>query len=389
MLPNRIVVPQVVATMHPHAGGFSKAIACLSDALSKESGLEIILVSQASQGASTLPTSSRVYRSVVESNSRASLALGLPVKLGLNRLLKNQGISIIHSHGLWQPANHWAAEIAKAHKIPLIVQPHGMLEPWAVNHKPWKKRMAMLAFQKRDIESAKLLIATSQAEYKTLRRFGFCAPIAVVPNGIQLDVPTRGSSDALGERVRTALFLSRIHPVKGLINLIQAWKELAPGNWCLRIAGPDEGGHLSEVMKQVRQDGLEGSVEYIGEVYGDQKSELYTSADLFVLPTFTENFGLVIAEALAHGLPVITTKGAPWPELGEYGCGWWIDIGKEPLVDAMREAMTLSDRQRLEMGQRGVEYVKRFDLDLVSQKMVKAYDWLLNGGVCPDFIQLD
>src|SRR6185369_15513882 len=114
-----------------------------------------------------------------------------------------------------------------------------------------------------------------------------------------------------GHRPARALFLSRIHPKKGLLNLIEAWARLRPKNWELCIAGPDETNHLAAVMRLLGSFGLERQVRFLGELWGDAKSQAFLDSDLFVLPSFSENFGLVIAEALAHGIPVITTQATP------------------------------------------------------------------------------
>jgi glycosyltransferase involved in cell wall biosynthesis len=130
-------------------------------------------------------------------------------------------------------------------------------------------------------------------------------------------------------------------------------------------------------------------VEYVGEVSGTRKSELYQSADLFALPTFTENFGVVVAEALAHGLPVITTKGAPWADLETYRCGRWIEIGMAPLAKALAETMALSDEARHEMGARGREYVRRFDWRDIAEQMHSVYRWLLSQSEKPACVLTD
>ena len=130
-------------------------------------------------------------------------------------------------------------------------------------------------------------------------------------------------------------------------------------------------------------------MNYLGAVSGTQKRESYRAADVFVLPSHSENFGVVVAEALTHGLPVITTTGTPWPEIVEAGCGWWIDIGVPPLAAALGEAMGLSDRQRSLMGKRGQEYVRRYAWDAVARQTAEVYRWLLGRGDCPDCVHLD
>jgi glycosyltransferase involved in cell wall biosynthesis len=125
--------------------------------------------------------------------------------------------SLMHVHGLWLPLDHWAVAAARRHRIPLVLQPHGMLEPWALNHRAWKKRAALALFQRRDLNAAGLLIATTAQEKESFRRLGFKRPVAIIPHGIR---PVAESETALAngsknpQRVRTVLFLSRLHPVR-------------------------------------------------------------------------------------------------------------------------------------------------------------------------------
>lgn len=386
MNPATISALHVVRSLHPSGGGPSRTVVQLTDGLANEPGVVVTLLSQSFSGAPRVAScSERVDRRVVESLSRPSLLFGLPVRQELRRVAAWRLPSVVHNHGLWAPTSHWAAEFARRYRVPLICHPRGMLEPWAVNHNVLKKRLAMMLFQRRDLESAAVLIATSEEECESIRALGFRQPIAVIPNGVAA-VPT-----PCGERLRsvrgtgprTVLFLSRIHKQKGLLNLMQAWGSLRPKDWRLRLVGPNDAGHLDEIMAVARRAGISASVDYVGEVDGPEKSKEYHSADLFVLPTFSENFGVVVAEALAHGLPVVTTKGAPWRDLETYGCGWWIDTGVEPLVNALREAMLLSSAERAAMGERGRTYVRRYDWGDIARQTLAVYRWSLEGGLQP------
>jgi len=261
-----------------------------------------------------------------------------------------------------------------------------------LRHRAWKKRIAMALYQRRDIEAADLLIASTSREAESLRRLGFRQPVAILPHGIRpvTEKPTDRARDPADQgRVRTALFLSRLHPVKGLPNLINAWARAAPQGWRLVIAGPDQGGHLQAIKALIRRLGLGESVQYVGEVRDVVKSALYRAADLFVLPTYTENFGIVVAEALAYAVPVITTRGAPWSELETHRCGWWIDIGEEPLVKALQEAMALSDQARLEMGARGRALAQRYEWAGIARQLHAAYRWVLDRSERPDSVKVD
>lgn len=374
-----------------HSGGPSRSVVHLTDALAKCLELDVTLVSQTLPSGQSIKSCNVVNRREIESTSRYALKFGLPVREELQRLGRLQCPLLIHSHGLWLPVNHWAAVAARAQGAPLIIHPRGMLEPWALNNKVIKKQIAFALFQRRDLATARLLVATSDVEYENIRRLGFGMPVAIIPNGVALNV-SAATATAKASRVassRVALFLSRVHPVKGLLNLVQAWEQVAPVGWRLCIAGPDEAGHLQEVLSLVQELGVQDSVAYVGPVDDAVKSELYNAADLFVLPSYTENFGLVVAEALTHGLPVITTRGTPWNDLEKYDCGWWVDIGVDPLVQALRQAMALSDDERYTMGTRGREYVRRYDWDDIAQQTIDVYRWVLGNQPKPDCVHLD
>jgi glycosyltransferase involved in cell wall biosynthesis len=238
-----------------------------------------------------------------------------------------------------------------------------------------------------------MFFATALMEYESIRSIGLKQPVAVIPNGVLARplcaVNPKRNLESRRDAEHVALFLSRVHPKKGIFNLLHAWAIVAPQGWRLKIAGPDEVGHLAEVMALASELGIEQMVDYLGSVDGEAKSQTYLEANLFVLPTFSENFGVVVAEALAHGLPVITTYGAPWADLETYGCGWWIDIGIDALVISLREAMALSDQEREEMGARGRDYVRRYNWDDIAQQTIDVYRWLLGLRPQPDFVRTD
>jgi len=390
-MPSEISVFHTIADIRPQSGGTSRVVVDLADALAKQASIKPVLVTQSLVGERTLPSLNPVVQRVIaDTFSTNAIRLGLPFRDALKKATKDLGTSLIHNHGLWMPVNHWASRFSRKHEIAQIIQPHGMLEPWALHHKAWKKRTAMALFQRDDLMSAKALIATSLPEYDNIRKLGFRQPIAVIPNGVDLDVSTTDSIPfkQFGEN-RTVLFLSRVHPKKGLENLVRAWAQIRPQGWRLCIAGPDEGGFLKKVMALVGELGIEKGVEYVGSVDGEQKSAMYRGADLFVLPTFSENFGVVVAEALAHGVPVITTRGAPWADLETHGCGWWVDIGVPPLEHALRDAMSLSNDERRSMGEHGREYVRRYDWGTIAQQTAEVYRWVLNQGGKPDCVITD
>lgn len=283
---------------------------------------------------------------------------------------------VVHIHALWDPWLMRAFLWAKCHRVPVVWSPHGMLTPWALSQHMWKKRLALALYQWWGLRGAALLHVTASSEVEDVRRL--CLPNAVsqIPLGVEIVDEARRNPERMGH---TALFVSRVHPKKGLFNLVEAWGRVRPVGWRLVIAGPSDGQHAGEVIARARALGLgEDCVRYVGPVYGEAKQRLYEEANLFVLPTYSENFGVVVLEALAAGCPVITTKGAPWEELEKNRCGWWIDIGVEPLVEALRVAVALTDEGREHMGANGRTLVRaRYTWPAVAQALAVAYRGLL------------
>jgi len=380
-----------VPSLSPRSGGISSVVSNLASTQINVAPVRAYVISQRNHGEQIIESATLANSTyLANANNFMDVSFGISMLRRLNMIIAKDNFSIIHNHGLWHPANHWTTRVAVRNKIPLVIQPHGMLETWALNHKAWKKRLAMALYQRSDILHANVILATSLDEYYSIRRLGFKQPVAVIPNGVNLT----HNSDLTCKRthidnIRTILFLSRVHPVKGLLNLIHAWKQASLDGWRLQIAGPNENGHLDEIFTLARKLSVSDSIEYIGEVGNEQKAALYRNADLFVLPTHSENFGVVIAEALSFGTPVITTKGAPWSDLVTYNCGWWIEHGVEPLVEALRSAAAMSDFERYTMGQRGREYVQRFSWVDIAKQTSDLYSWILNKTEKPDIVMID
>ncbi|QJE94293.1 glycosyltransferase [Luteolibacter luteus] len=300
--------------------------------------------------------------------------------------LQAAAAEMIHDHGLWLPSNYKVAQLASAMKTPRVVSPRGMLEPWALEHRKWKKRLAWWLYQKRCLKSAAALHATSDAEAEQFRRLGLKMPVIVLPNGVDLpEIPDEVAEAAPHSSRRTALFLSRIHPKKGLPLLLDAWARVKPQDWDLHIVGPDEGGHLADLQKQAKQLGLGSDlVRFSGPLDGAEKAAAFREASLFVLPTYSENFGIAAAEALAHGLPVITTHGAPWQVLETERCGWWVPVEGDAIAKALLDASARPEAELREMGRRGKEMVAaRYSWDGIAREMLACYQWLLGRGSKP------
>jgi glycosyltransferase involved in cell wall biosynthesis len=284
----------------------------------------------------------------------------------------------VHDNGLWLAHNHRIADLSRERGWPRIISPRGMLEPWAMAHKGWKKQAAWHLYQRRDLARAAALHATADPEAQTLLGHGFAAPVACIPNGV--DLPALAPRPPTADGPRTALFLGRIYPVKGLPMLIEAWARVRPAGWRLVIAGPDEAGHRRVVEAAVGAAGLEGDVRFVGPVEGQAKTELLGAAELFVAPSHQESFGMAIAEALAHGLPVLTTTAVPWSALEARGCGWRAEPRAAAIAAALRDATGRSAPELRSMGEIGRTYVAgAFGWESVAAQFLGLYERLLGG----------
>ena len=354
----------------PDYGGPAFSVSRLAGALA-EAGAEVGLWASDQSAATTplLPAESSVQR-IVGTEAEA-----------LDRFGK---IDILHDNGIWLPHNHRLAVLAERRGIPRVVSTRGMLEPWALSHKRIKKSIAWRLYQRRDLELARCHHTTAEAETRNVQNLGLGVPVVAVPNGI--DVPderpwivgSEAEKAARGGRRRTALFLGRIYPIKGLPMLVEAWARVRPDGWVLRIAGPDEANHRKHVERTVSAAGLSEVVSFTGPLGPRMKRPAFFNAELFVLPTHSESFGVVVAEALAHGLPVLTTTGAPWSILPQRGCGWWVEATVEGLAEGLRQATALEPETLRAMGAKGRELViAEFNWKRVTDLILSTYEGVL------------
>lgn len=381
-----------IAGLHPEAGGPTRSVAALSSALARAGAkVEIVSLDYGDCCLPPEPVANGVRVTVVDCSSRwARRAQWTPRFAAV--LLERCGAfgpELLHDTGLWLLTNHAAAKLTRRQNLPRVVSPRGMLSNWALRHKGWKKRLAWWLYQRRDLRSAAALHATSQAELDALRALGLRHPIALIPNGVELPPEADAAQARTGAGVRTALFLGRIHPVKGLLDLVEAWAEVRSRGWRVVLAGGDECGHRAEVEAAIRDRRVERDFDWLGPVTPQARWALYRQADLVVLPSRSENFGLVVAEALACGVPVITTTGTPWAELVTHRCGWWVEPSPRALAEALRDAMSRTDVERREMGGRGRELVQaRYTWPAAAGQMLAVYQWLLGAGPRPPCVEV-
>lgn len=293
---------------------------------------------------------------------------------------------LVHDNGIWWAHNHRVARFASHHCLPRVVSTRGMLEPWARRHKWARKTIAWQLYQKRDLHRAAALHATSDQEAINVEALMPGKLVVAIGNGLDLpgDDSLAFSGAAPQGSARQALFLGRIHPVKGLPLLLHAWQLAAPKDWRLVLAGPDEDGHRHLLEEEITRLGLASVVAFTGPVSGATKAQLLAASHLFILPSYSESFGMVVGEALARGLPVLTTLNVPWPQLEELACGWRVSGTVEAIAAALTEATGCSNQRLAEMGQRGRDLIAgQYGWGKIAERFTALYSQLLTSPGTP------
>jgi len=310
-----------------------------------------------------------------------------------NSLLQLSTYNLVHIQGMWEWPVHKVAAACRKAKVPYVISPRGMLDPWALSYKPWKKRIARVLYQNRDLRNAAAFHVTAELEKEHVRALGYTQTCIVAPNGVEVPESLPAMKVKGEGEQRIAIFLSRLHPGKGLLTLAEAWALVKPQDWIMKVVGPDSYGHKAEVLAKLDALGIpytDGNIrsstsnfnlspwEFHAPMNDDEKWSAYRSADLLIHPSVSENFGITIAEGLYAGLPVIATQGTPWKELVDYKCGWWIEQGVGALSVALKEAMNMTDDERHAMGAHGQALIKEgYSAPSIGAKITAGYRVIL------------
>lgn len=317
---------------------------------------------------------------------------------------------IVHLHSLWSPYVHKMAVWSRNKEIPYVISPHGTLTRWALCYKWWKKLPAMLLYQYKDLRNAKSFHVTVKEEAADILRIRLKQPVTVAPLGVE----TLPDTD-IHTGYRDIMFLGRIHLVKNLDSLLKAWSDIPysfRNGWRIIVAGPDDVGHQEELKMLAKELGLsvrdfsheleygkkqvhgggevplriyqeklaetKADIVFTGPVYSETKKWLYQQSRYFVLPSHSENFGVVVLEALAGGTPCITTKGTPWASLEDHNCGWWVEDTVESLKDILQKAIGMDDEDYTRMSKNARSFVaQNYSWTATAQTLVEAYQKIL------------
>lgn len=292
-------------------------------------------------------------------------------------LLYARNIQAIHSHGLWSLIHVWAFFVALYRRVPYVISPHGMLDPWAVRHKRLKKVLAFYLYQRWILNCASLVIVNSDREIEQVAPYIKGQVPMCIGNGVNFTgAPAERRPDAVFGQ---AIFLSRINPVKGVTQLLLAWsrsKAVHKYGYRLNIYGEaDDQRYMEDLIDLRARLGLVDIVEFKGGVYGADKWEAYLQHDFFVLPSFGENFAIVVAEALYAGLFVITSKWTPWAQLQSMGFGVQVGDLDSALVKAIDDAVECANvlsRESMIKASRAYA-VESFSWPNIAREYLKVY----------------
>lgn len=304
-----------------------------------------------------------------------------------NELSRNIGLyDLVHINTIWTWPSHISVVKAKSLGLPIIISPHGMLYPQALKVSSWKKKIIGNWYVNKDLKMADCIHATSEEEAKYIREYGLTNPIAIIPNC--LDIANYPQPRTTLNQIRRIGFTGRLNPIKNIDLLLSAWHTLGDRTKDaeLVIIGDGEPSYVRSLKNYTEQRQM-SNVTFTGFLSGPTLHDTVRSLDIQILPSKSENFGMVVPEALICEVPVIASKGTPWQILKERECGWWVEPTIDSLADTILGAINLPEDNRRKMGKVGRELViEKYSSDAVAQQMKQLYRWILNSEDKPSFV---
>jgi len=296
---------------------------------------------------------------------------------------------IIYFHGLWEFKLILYGLFALISNSKVIISPHGMLEPWSLAQNRFFKFIVLNLVQRFLLNRSNYVVVTSSMEYSSIRKVGVDSLSAILPNSINVDNYKLKDWTKVGTK-RKIIFLSRIHVKKGLEVLFDSLAKLDVSlidNLEVDIVGDGEVDYIDKLKNQLKSLSLEDKVRFTGPKYGYEKNEAICSAELFVLPSYSENFGNVVIESLACGVPVLTTIYTPWEILNIECCGWVIDNNELTFSNTLKNILELKNSELAIMGSKGRLLVEdKYSKIVSNSNYLKFYKWIKYGGEQPSFI---
>ncbi|HEX8295721.1 MAG TPA: glycosyltransferase [Chthoniobacteraceae bacterium] len=293
------------------------------------------------------------------------------------------GDEVVHFHGLWQIEHARLGRKCAARGIPYVVSPHGMLEPWAWRHKWWKKWPYFQLIEKRYLAGAAALLATAPMEARRLAKFAPKQRIETLPLGLtgtaRPDYRTARQQLGWAPEEVVLLFLSRLHIKKGPDLLLKALSSMKwPRVARLVFVGEGDPGYVDS-LKQFATDHAASlpRIDWLGAVWGEARWKYFQAADLFCLPTHSENFGLAVLEACQVGTPTLTTVETPWAEELTDGRGYIASPRVESVRDALAQYFSAPRRTSEQRAALADWAQERYGWDHLADRYLEFYSSLL------------
>ncbi|MFM6354451.1 MAG: hormogonium polysaccharide biosynthesis glycosyltransferase HpsP [Planktothrix sp.] len=386
---------QIIPSISLVYGGPSQMVRGLSTALAKL-GIDVtILTTNANGDSGQAPLDVPLDQPVNENGYQVRYFPCSPFRrykfsLDLLNWLKTHAseYDLAHIHALFSPVSSAAATVARSQKLPYILRPLGTLDPADLNKKKQLKKLYAALLERPNIAGASAIHFTSHEEARISERFGVKTNDLIIPLGVTLPELTKTPEAILSHleiqpNVPIILFLSRIEPKKGLDILIPALeKVLATGlNFQFILAGsnPQDPEYETKIKQQIQSSALAEKTIISGFVTGEIKTALLTKADLFVLPSYYENFGIAVAEAMAVGTPVIISKGIYiWEDVETAEAGW-VGNGTIDEISSLIETALTNPQECQRRGLNAQNYaLTYYSWDAIAQQMIQAYQGLIH-----------
>ncbi len=294
---------------------------------------------------------------------------------------------LIHLHGVWAPLIYAAASVTTAQSRPFVLTLHGMLHPWALKQRSWKKRAALAFGYRRMLNRARFLHLGNSEESRLTADLHLTPPTRIIPNGVFLEefdpLPDRGAFRAAHPEfsaARLILFLGRLHYMKGLDFLADAFAIVGRStpDAHLVVVGPDAGARAS-FEAQIARLGIADRVHVLGPLYASQKIAALCDCDCFCLPSRREGFSMAVTEALACEAPVVISTDCHFAEVRDASAGIIADLNA-PAMAAAIEAILRDPQMARRMGRAArALIISRFTWPTVAQQMIEGYDAVMTG----------
>lgn len=381
-------VLHVISGMDPRLGGPSAAMVGLL-AAQRRAGLAVSLLTTWSAAFDDLS----LARQVASAGSAVRTIGPVGRPLGRHRELREAvgaavaEADVVHIHALWEQAQHEAARAARRAGRPYVFRPCGMLDPWSLRQNRLVKKLYLWWRLRRDLDGAAALHFTSATERDVTGRLRLRAAAIVEPNGVALEefaaLPARGTFrrryPAIGSRP-LVVFLSRLHPKKGLDLLLPAFARCGVAEAMLALVGPVDDAYRVQLEATARARGVGDRVIFAGMLRGADRVAALADADVFCLPSYQENFGIAVVEALAAGVPVVISDQVNiHGEIAAAGVGGVAPTRVEPLAAELRRWLT-DPPLRDDAAAKCRAFVwERYDWNAIARRWVEHYGRMLKG----------